>query len=691
MINRIIKFISNNKFLLLALAIGGGYYAYPGVKRLLNSWEAPQQVIQEPNGMYNGAFVNYYVDLAHIACFEKMSGQKLDFIKRHINFRGLSSGDAFPAIEANLRTLYLVLEPGSGRRGVDNTYPPQKLLAGSYNAQLEAFAEGALDFCGPIFVTFRPSLSTGYAPELIKRAYIYTHDKVVSEGATNITWVWSVNLDDPDFVAHYPGNNYVNWISVTIYQPEQLAKLERNIGQLKSFGKPIMVEFGSDAAPSQKAEFLRKVIAKLKELGVKAFILDNVSRLEGGVLRSWSLQTEEERAAYQGALARQEQFLRENIITRGGELAGGESVSTENFDCAEIETSYQDAARGKQIEQFHEVHESFSRIHQLAEYAYFQSENWLLLKAAEQSLHIYYVSGGDPRFLKEAEEHLKTALQNANTDISFDTYRFSTSDIFSPTIHPVEAYFELKLALLNLQIITNPAEALSLAEEIESELNNQRLVKAQGMDQESVPGYENRLKLMEGDIYFQQRNYSRAYELYAEVDEWASGEQGRSWLQHGLVGENQRNLRFDATLAKLGLVKIDFYELYRTAPESGRLNVDHIFKRLSEILMWEEAASENGYMDRGFEALINAMELSLLSTENLQQAKDKFRASLPWAQLNETDLNRTLCENCNFLDPQVDLWNTVLDGFENVDLRQDLQLRVDSIRVYTETQSQNHR
>src|SRR5205823_6909101 len=48
----------------------------------------------------------------------------------------------------------------------------------------------------------------------------HVHDVFVEEGATNVRWVWSPNVDYPGatpFEAMYPGDDYVDWVALDGY------------------------------------------------------------------------------------------------------------------------------------------------------------------------------------------------------------------------------------------------------------------------------------------------------------------------------------------------------------------------------------------------------------------------------------------------------------------------------------------
>lgn len=122
----------------------------------------------------------------------------------------------------------------------------KRILKGKFDEDLHAWARDARDFGSPLIVEFGTEVNgewfpwngkwngdgkkKGYGdptypngPERFRDAYRHIINIMREEGASNITWVFHVNNDDvPNkpwnrFEKYYPGNDYIDWIGVSVY------------------------------------------------------------------------------------------------------------------------------------------------------------------------------------------------------------------------------------------------------------------------------------------------------------------------------------------------------------------------------------------------------------------------------------------------------------------------------------------
>ncbi|UCC67136.1 MAG: beta-mannanase [Armatimonadota bacterium] len=126
----------------------------------------------------------------------------------------------------------------------------EAVLQGRLDAQLRAWGRGAREFGTPLIVEFGTECNGEWfpwnglhhgagrrdgfgdpgkpdGPERFAAAYRHIVEVVRGEGASNITWVFHVDAtDDPDvswnrFENYYPGDEYVDWVGVSAYGPQQ--------------------------------------------------------------------------------------------------------------------------------------------------------------------------------------------------------------------------------------------------------------------------------------------------------------------------------------------------------------------------------------------------------------------------------------------------------------------------------------
>lgn len=134
--------------------------------------------------------------------------------------------------------------------GPDPIYTMQKIIDGDFDTELIQWAIDASSMDYPLLVEFgtevngnwfpwngqynggaetqnygSPLLADG--PERFKDAYRHIIDICNANGADNITWFFHVDAySEPDedwnsMANYYPGGNYIDWIGVSVYGPQE--------------------------------------------------------------------------------------------------------------------------------------------------------------------------------------------------------------------------------------------------------------------------------------------------------------------------------------------------------------------------------------------------------------------------------------------------------------------------------------
>jgi hypothetical protein len=663
-----------------------------------------EQKIVAPQGMYHGVHANYYTDNEHLACFEQATGAKVDISQRFLNFKALSAGNSFPKEEAERMkkrggALYLVLEPGRGQEVFDKTFPPEKIADGAYDNQLIEFAHDCNSFGGPIFISFRTPQGTPHDPEQIKKAYNHIRLTLLDGGAENITFVWYANLDDQNFAAHYPGADSVDWVAVTLYQTEGrqaadvIGKLAANIGRLKKLGQPILVEFGSDAPPAQKTEFIKTAVAKFKELGIKAFIHNNLTQYEGSILRTWSLASAKEKKAYQKAIQGHEQFLKENIITAQGELKGEPEPVPEGLNCPEIEQTFYTSAAARGMKEIREtIQEKESYLRSIVGPVqrgdpHYNNQQRIKLARAYQGL---YSMTQNEDYLEKAARVLDEALESPDPVL---IYHWEKKFI--------RQYFETLLTMANLYVQIDTVRAEEYCQKVHSALNELNGVKFFNPNQgrkESIPGFRHKALAIQAKIREEQKKEKEAAALYQEVIIWSGREAEQDlwgsfpyvWESTWFRSEDVDDVKYDGASAKisLGFAKLKKGEkeealaLFRQVLDYERVGkLDFTTKASNFVFFWLE--EDKAFLDQAFAALIGTM--LAYAMDNPKTAKERFNQDLPWEKINQyTALKKAFdIEDTDLASESVDRWDTILSGLTSVDLLDHLKVKLVVIKKLT--------
>lgn len=190
----------------------------------------------------------------------------------------------------------------------------QSIIDGEHDDYINEWAEKSAAHGDTIFLRFAHEMNTPPGevywypwqgdPETYIAAWRYIHDRFEAAGADNVEWVWSVAWMNADAELYYPGDEYVDWVAITILnfgetvaQPgwKSFAALyaeqhERTV----SFGKPVMIsELGSVEQGGDKAEWILGIADAIKNQypEIQAIIWNNYSAARHVPDANWSVQS----------------------------------------------------------------------------------------------------------------------------------------------------------------------------------------------------------------------------------------------------------------------------------------------------------------------------------------------------------------------------------------------------------------
>lgn len=156
------------------------------------------------------------------------------------------------------------------------------IIAGRHDAYIRQWAAGARDWGHPFFLRLNWEMNGSWFPwsEVVNgnqpgeyvRAWRHVHDLFRQVGATNATWVWSVNEvagQSTPIASLYPGDSYVDWVAMDSYNwgndraygwrsfAQAFDATYAALGQVAPT-KPIMIaETGSSEDGGSKANWIR--------------------------------------------------------------------------------------------------------------------------------------------------------------------------------------------------------------------------------------------------------------------------------------------------------------------------------------------------------------------------------------------------------------------------------------------------
>jgi beta-mannanase len=171
-------------------------------------------------------------DLSHLSGLEQQIGQHVSLLHWYQQWGGdpqwtsLRQSD-LQATADHRAVAFITWEPWDPQQPQTNPFPLKDIAAGRFDAHLDAWARGLRQFGRPVYLSFGHEMNeptypwgrgvNGNAPADYVAAYRHVHDRLVSGGAGNVRWVWTLDggadpAQQPPASAYYPGDAYVDWL-----------------------------------------------------------------------------------------------------------------------------------------------------------------------------------------------------------------------------------------------------------------------------------------------------------------------------------------------------------------------------------------------------------------------------------------------------------------------------------------------
>jgi beta-mannanase len=130
-------------------------------------------------------------------------------------------------------------------------YSLSSIIGGAHDSYITRFALDAKAWGHPFFLRFAHEMNgdwypwnegiNGNTPGQYVQAWRHVHDLFTANGVTNVTWVWSPNIEYTGSIplsGLYPGDAYTDWIAMDGYnwaaacRRDRLYGVDRRQGQL---------------------------------------------------------------------------------------------------------------------------------------------------------------------------------------------------------------------------------------------------------------------------------------------------------------------------------------------------------------------------------------------------------------------------------------------------------------------------
>lgn len=195
-------------------------------------------------------------------------------------------------------------------------YTVESIIAGNHDDYIDTWARAAAAYGDTIYLRFAHEMNTppGKAywypwqgnPEQYIAMWRHVHDRFVAAGATNVQWVWSVAWMNDDAQLYYPGDNYVDWVAMTVLNFGAIKddSTWRTFAELYglqhsravSYGKPVMIsELSSSETGGDKGQWIADIGPALHQFPeIRAFVWLNYSESREYTSINWRVDSSPE-------------------------------------------------------------------------------------------------------------------------------------------------------------------------------------------------------------------------------------------------------------------------------------------------------------------------------------------------------------------------------------------------------------
>jgi mannan endo-1,4-beta-mannosidase len=181
------------------------------------------------------------------------------------------------------------------------------IAAGGYDSYLRSFADSVRAFGGPVVIGFghemnAPWYSWGYGsvpPSTFVAAWRHIVTLFRGEGADNVTWLWTLQADEPGTGQHiaswWPGAQYVTWVGIDgyYYRPSDTfaSVFGKTIAQVRGFtSRPVLVSetaVGPEAGQSKK---IPDLFAGMRRYGTLGLVWFDIAQDDGIYHQDWHIE-----------------------------------------------------------------------------------------------------------------------------------------------------------------------------------------------------------------------------------------------------------------------------------------------------------------------------------------------------------------------------------------------------------------
>ena len=195
---------------------------------------------------------------------------------------------------------------------MDPTYASIPAIAGEgYDHYLRTFADSVRDFGHPVVIGFGHEMNAawyswgyGHVPAAtFVAAWRHIVSLFRSRGATNVTWLWTINQDlsrTGPVASWWPGSRYVTWVGIDgyYYRPSSTfaTVFGRTIAQVRAFTrKPVLLSETGVGPLAGQSKKIRGLFAGMRQYQTLGLVWFDIAQHQGIYHQDWRI--EDSRAA----------------------------------------------------------------------------------------------------------------------------------------------------------------------------------------------------------------------------------------------------------------------------------------------------------------------------------------------------------------------------------------------------------
>lgn len=275
--------------MILAVALAAVAVGVAGI-RLARSYPAPPPAAHATLATQQAAYLGVYEPGAPpaygpIASFAEVAGRQPNLVEYYSGWAEAFDTSFAQMMDKHGMTPFVQIDPTDASIA--------QIAAGAYDPYLRAYADSVRDFRHAVVIGFGHEMnaswySWGYRhvpPATFVAAWQHIVTLFKGEGAENVTWLWTVQADEPKtgpIASWWPGAQYVTWVGIDGYYSRASdtfnSVFSKTIAQVRTFTSwPILLSetaVGTQDDPVQNIQNLFNGMLRSKTLGLVWFDKD---------------------------------------------------------------------------------------------------------------------------------------------------------------------------------------------------------------------------------------------------------------------------------------------------------------------------------------------------------------------------------------------------------------------------------